>query len=105
MDTTKNVQTQTVTCQYNADAIGEWYPEPIACEPIKCQKLPDIPEGAYQTFNHLPDPISKLEHKTNVTYSCHEDQFAFDYPVDPNMISFSQTTNIKEVTIVCDGNG
>lgn len=105
MDATKNVQTQIVTCQYNASTIGEWYPEPIVCEPIKCQELPDIPEGANQTFNQLPDPISKRQHKTNITYSCFKDNFAFDYPVNPDLISYSQTTNVKEVTIVCDGNG
>lgn len=100
-----NFQTQNLTCQYNPSTIGQWYPDPIPCEPIKCLQLPETPQGASRTFNVMPDPVSQREYKTNVTYVCNEANFAFDYPVDPSLTSFSLTNNVKEVTFVCDGNG
>ena len=82
----RNLNTQTLSCDYDIWDGGVWYPKVIPCEPITCQSL-SSPNGSKLEIIFSPE-ITNRQYETHLLFRCPENgtlpdilksNFSFDY--------------------------
>ena len=72
---------------------------------IFCEAPPNTPAGAVRYFKNQPESKYENHPETVIVYQCTNVNDAFNYSVNPNAISFSETHNINQLEILCSENG
>ena len=108
-DTTITYEYETSTYEYETTTYEyETTTEELyetSTKAIFCEVPPNTPAGAVRYFKNQPETKYENYPETVIVYQCINTNYAFNYSVDPNAISFSETHNINQLEILCSENG